>query len=334
MEEHDDRPPESQLRVLLGASLVRSVWGWAPNDWGLSSVRGLPAAHSEITVSAEPARSTKHGEDAPEAHKKVQHKAHGHAHGRPRSFYRLPMRRHRWGEEQYTLAASWADLFHDLIYVGAAYQLGSVVKDSFYCKEEYIASGECVGLGMGIFYSMALFQCLVRLWLSDLFLHNRYEASDLAHRLHDCLTYLAIAFAAGGIQPVETFLSMGPYTFDVPMLIALVLVMARYLELAVLSPDLATRRATAQMVVDLSLTLLCWSLALCTFPHISDGSAESPEDLWAEHRRLGLWATAALLLAGGIMVETRMLWRINRLSWFCSPDQARALLQPWPEPQV
>ena len=148
------------------------------------------------------------------------------------------------------LHASWADLFHDLIYVGAAYQLGDVVKTSFYScvtEEELwsergnssgsspssgpLSSGrrlglpaaeggayECVGVLIGVFYSMALFQCLVRLWMADLFLHNRFEASDMAHRLHDCLTYLAIAFAASGILPVAGFLEVGPYSFDVPLL--------------------------------------------------------------------------------------------------------------------
>ena len=271
VESTEARRTESSLRLLLGASLVRPFWGWAPMDWG------LPSASVLRTVPTALQKPTKSDMDAAVQAPKKQHKAHGHAHGTPRTFYRLPVRRHQWGDQQYELHASWADLFHDLIYVGAAYQLGSVVKASFYCTEKdgSGSSGSsdggggtlCVGLAIGVFYSMALFQCLVRLWLSDLFLHNRYEASDLAHRLHDCVTYLFIAMAASGILPAATALELGPSTFDVPLLIALSLVMLRYLELALLSPDIAVRRSCAMMVVDLSLTFLCWMLAIVTYPH-------------------------------------------------------------------
>ena len=69
-------------------------------------------------------------------------------------FYRVPMRRHPWGCEQYELHASWGDLFLDLAYVGAAYRLGDVVKESFYscagdCYDYYDGGGSGGSGGSG-----------------------------------------------------------------------------------------------------------------------------------------------------------------------------------------
>ena len=377
-----ERPVESWVRVALGASLVRPVWGWAPNDWGIKSVSALvvdPCAPKSRQPEA--SRSVK-------AKEKKVHKAHGHAHGKPKGFWQLPRRRHNWGESQYELHASWAgkcageshartcrlhlegvcelaarslaycrtstltltDLFHDLIYVGAAYQIGDVVKYSFYScdmpSDSYpsgsssssgsgSSSGRlladassqptCVGLFFGVFYSMALFQCLVRHWMTDLFLHNRFEASDLAHRLWDCITYLAVASAASGILPVHQFLDIGPWTFDVPMITALILLILRYVELALLSPDRAVRRATAQMATDLGVVFAFWASAILLYPQVNwAGTTQQPigdGGLFGPGTE-EIWEPGLLLLAGGLAIEARMLWRTQRLSWFCSREQA------------
>ena len=85
---------ESVLRVILGASLKRSFWGWAPSDWGSRSARML----------VEPYMATaKPGTEGNEHMKR--HGAHGHAHGKATGFWRLPVRRHQWGQEQYEVTS-------------------------------------------------------------------------------------------------------------------------------------------------------------------------------------------------------------------------------------
>ena len=43
-----------------------------------------------------------------------------------------PAHRRNWGDPPQELTAGWTDLFLDLIFVGAAYQLGDMIKYTFY----------------------------------------------------------------------------------------------------------------------------------------------------------------------------------------------------------
>ena len=200
VESTEARRTESSLRLLLGASLVRPFWGWAPMDWG------LPSASVLRTVPTALQKPTKSDMDAAVQAPKKQHKAHGHAHGT-----RAPSIACRYDDTSGAISSmnftrSWADLFHDLIYVGAAYQLGSVVKRASTARKRTVPGAPdhltvegtlCVGLAIGVFCSWrsssASCGCGSPTWSCTI-----DEGSDLAHRLHHCVTYLFIAMAASG----------------------------------------------------------------------------------------------------------------------------------------
>ena len=124
--------------------------------------------------------------------------------------YHVPMRRQVKIDDEYKLAPDWMDTFLDLIFVGAAYKLGNLVKESFYtCASaasgsagssgsESADSGarsggrllaadsagdqlSCAGLGLGVLFSIGIFQALYRCWLTDCLHTARYDAGDLFH---------------------------------------------------------------------------------------------------------------------------------------------------------
>ena len=61
----------------------------------------------------------------------------------------LPTVRHDWGNAQHELHPGWAELFLDLIFVGAAYHVGVVLKAAFYSCTPDGASGSGSGSGSG-----------------------------------------------------------------------------------------------------------------------------------------------------------------------------------------
>ena len=75
-------------RAICGGSLHRSVWGWAPNDWG-AACTARTGEQEHVSLGAEPARR-RLGTNCLSVH--------GYAHAfAPPAFYRLPLQRHRWG---------------------------------------------------------------------------------------------------------------------------------------------------------------------------------------------------------------------------------------------
>ena len=115
----------SRIRMLLGWTAGRAWWGIEPIDLrgGYQGNQLLPSGR----VDAPTLRTRAAGSAAPTGGFD-SHDHHGHHHAP--AFYQVPLRRHVWSE-QCDLHASWGELFLDLIFVGAAYRLGSVVKYSF-----------------------------------------------------------------------------------------------------------------------------------------------------------------------------------------------------------
>ena len=153
-------PARSGLTMLLsvlGLTPGRSLWGLEPWDMQLFVRFFFPTFGTRDRDDVESEEEQKHvhttngglsssalTKHVSELVKHVQAQLGGGGHDDgtgenvTKPFYRVPMRRHPWGCEQYELHASWGDLFLDLAYVGAAYRLGDVVKESFYS-----CAGDC-----------------------------------------------------------------------------------------------------------------------------------------------------------------------------------------------
>lgn len=182
------------VHALLGTSPYRSVWGVIPCDLG--ALLGIKPVESRRLFG----------------------------------LYEAPRQRHEFNQKQGALHAEWSDLFLDLIFVGAGYRLGVLIKAAFYScsvagggggsgSDSGAGSGsgstggralaaamgsaeepECVGLGLGILYFCAIFQVMYRSWLTDMLHTARYDSDDTYHRVLDVAAYFLLCLSANSIK--------------------------------------------------------------------------------------------------------------------------------------
>ena len=276
------------VRAVLGQSVDNSLWGIAPLDLAAACHNSDLGEASAMPLGRD--RSVTSSEDT-------------HVGGsRWARWYRVPNPRHNWGVPQYALHASWGDLFLDLIYVGVAFQLGTMIKYSFYsCDDgtsasDVSASGsvaaasasgsvsasasgsagrrlasasaqpECIGLGYGVLYMTAIFVTTFNLWWKDTVFRASFESSDATHRVIDLVQYCFIVIAAGNILPLHVYIEPGsfwsPASFIVPVLVCSIIYWLRWLELALVSHKVSVRRQSASQVIDQFGTLALLTAAV------------------------------------------------------------------------
>ena len=85
-------------------------------------------------------------------------------------FYKRPRQRYQWddpGSLHDHPPHLWTDVFNDLIFVGAAFQLGRLVMGSFAACSVEAADAEgnaCIGMWSGVLSTTLYFQALFSLW--------------------------------------------------------------------------------------------------------------------------------------------------------------------------
>jgi hypothetical protein len=123
---------------------------------------------------------------------------HNHNDGRI-PFYAPPMQRQKWGEEQVLPHINWGDLFFDLFYVGAAYNLGSflisVVGDS---------NGTPNIWPRGIVYYIGMFGSLFFVWSKKLQFDAKFTVVDYVHRLTETLRVCFLALSIMHVESMDT----------------------------------------------------------------------------------------------------------------------------------
>jgi low temperature requirement protein LtrA len=260
--------------------------------------------------------------------------------------YRVPVQRHEFNQAQEPLHAQWSDLFLDLIFVGAGYRLGGLMKDAFYScgglgggggvgtGGSYGGGGggggggtsnECVGLGLGLLYFVAIFQVLYRCWLTDMLHTARYESEDRYHRLLDLGSYLLLCLAANAITSVQTLVCGSLPSFLVPVMLVMGLWILRFVEMALFSPGEVTRRRASGDIIDHGQSLLIYALAILLLsPYAARrGLDQSPGSAASV-------LSPVLMLVGGLWYELRLLFRLQRPYCCLSPGAQRQLRRQWP----
>ena len=108
-------------------------------------------------------------------------------------FYAYPRQRQRWGEAQILPHINWGDLFFDLFYVAAAYNLGtllmSTLTPSLYDR--------------GIVYFIGVFGPLYNCWESKLVYESRYSVGDYAHQILEIIRVFLISISVLHIKSIE-----------------------------------------------------------------------------------------------------------------------------------
>ena len=117
----------------------------------------------------------------------------GHAHSGRIPFYAYPRQRQKWGEAQILPHINWGDLFFDLFYVAAAYNLGtllmSTLTPSLYDR--------------GIVYFIGAFGPLYNCWESKLFYESRYSVGDYAHQILEVIRVFFLSFSVLHIKSID-----------------------------------------------------------------------------------------------------------------------------------
>eukprot|EP00978_Attheya_sp_CCMP212_P046128 scaffold375638_cov58-Attheya_sp.AAC.1 len=133
-----------------------------------------------------------------------------------------PKQRQRWGDTQILPHVNWGDLFFDLFYVGAAYNLAAILKAS--------------PSGLGILYFLGCIFPVILLWNDKMLYDSRFAAEDdTYHRTLEILILGSVATAVLHIRPVNYMAdgenSITMFAFCLGLTLASILHQLRYLEL-------------------------------------------------------------------------------------------------------
>ena len=126
--------------------------------------------------------------------KAEEYEDNSHPHNIP--WYSAPIQRQRWADAQVLPHINWGDLFFDLFYVAAAYNMGSVLIDSMNPNNWL----------RGVVYFIGIFGPLYNTWENDLLYSSRYTLVDYSHRLFEVVRFFFVSFAVLHIKPLK-FLS-------------------------------------------------------------------------------------------------------------------------------
>ena len=114
------------------------------------------------------------------------------------------------------------DIFFDLFYVAAAYNLGTILKED--------------PTSRGLLYVVACFVPIMMLWSFKLLYDSRfYVKDDMFHRFYEVAVLLALATAVLHIRPVAIMANpkqeMDSFIFALALVVAYALAMGRYVEI-------------------------------------------------------------------------------------------------------
>mmetsp|Transcript_8215 Transcript_8215/g.10734 ORF Transcript_8215/g.10734 Transcript_8215/m.10734 type:complete len:577 (+) Transcript_8215:116-1846(+) len=130
------------------------------------------------------AASTSHEHDHNNDHN------HGdHSDGESMPFYVAPRQRQRWSDDQHAPHTDWGDIFFDLFYVAAAYNLGNLLREDPSAR--------------GLFYVVGCFFPIMSIWMNKMYYASRfYVVDDIFHRLFEVASLVPLASAVLHIRTV------------------------------------------------------------------------------------------------------------------------------------
>jgi hypothetical protein len=130
--------------------------------------------------------------------------------------------RQKWGDTQVLPRTNYGDLFFDLFYVAATYNVSFILVDQV--------------SGTGLLYAMATFLPVMGIWMDKMFFDSRFVyEDDLFHRLFQICILVVLATAVLHIRSVDvmshpsTHISM--FVFCILLVLSKLLVLARSIEI-------------------------------------------------------------------------------------------------------
>jgi hypothetical protein len=115
--------------------------------------------------------------------------SHDHHH-HVTKYYAPPHQRQRWGDTQIAPHTNWGDLFFDVFYVAAAYNIGNMLKE--------------MPSPRGLLYAAGVFFPIMNLWSFKVYYDSRfYYLNDYYHRVYEVFLLCALATVVLHIRPVS-----------------------------------------------------------------------------------------------------------------------------------
>ena len=126
-------------------------------------------------------------------------------------WYSPPIQRKRWDNPENAIVphVNWGDLFFDLFYVAAAYNLGTMLITAINPNDWL----------RGIFYFVGIFGSLFVTWETEVYYASRYTVIDYAHRLFEVVRFIFVSNAVINIQSVSEL--SDPFTQPTTLLLTL-----------------------------------------------------------------------------------------------------------------
>ena len=104
--------------------------------------------------------------------------------------YSPPQQRQKWGDSQVLPRVNWFDLFFDLFYVGATYNVSSILYNAPNVR--------------GLLYATGTFLPVMNIWMERTHYEGRYVmGDDLFHRLSIILAFTLVGFTIANIRTVD-----------------------------------------------------------------------------------------------------------------------------------
>jgi hypothetical protein len=126
-------------------------------------------------------------------------------------WYAPPMQRVFYGKPQVLPHVNWGDLFFDLFFVAAAYNLGAMLISAMN-PDDWLR---------GLIYFVGIFGALYQTWYNDLAFSSRYTVLDHVHRLIGGMKFFSVAIAIMFIKQLS-FMSDPKSVETLAFLIAIV----------------------------------------------------------------------------------------------------------------
>lgn len=137
------------------------------------------------------------------------------------ALYAAPCQRQKWGDTQILPRTNWGDLFFDLWYVAAAYNIGNLLVSS--------------PTPTGALYFIGTFVPVMNMWMEKVYYDSRYVVGDdLLHRFFEVAVLLVLSTAVLHIRPPSIMSNpeenVDMFAFALALLLGSALNLCRYVE--------------------------------------------------------------------------------------------------------
>jgi hypothetical protein len=133
--------------------------------------------------------------------------------------YSRPVQRQKWGDTQILPRIDWGDLFFDLFYVGATFNVSNIMT--------------AAPTARGLLYASATFFGVMSIWNEKMFWDGRFvfECDDLYHRMFQLALLLTLAVAVLNIRTLDLMVRQKKMAvFCLALVLERILNLLRYFE--------------------------------------------------------------------------------------------------------